>query len=636
MCSRADADARAALRTGLVPQHPALRAPDVRQALAQQRSLHDSIFSTCSWSTERLGSHPPDTAAFVDAAYQYVAFGSAAEPDRLAISAFSEPSEWLPTLGRVPWARAGMTSRPAWALGGTHFAAAARVSTDARGGVDLVLHILRLSDGAQRAYTLVSLPRQASTWLMPGESVMELAWAPGAPLGRPRLAVISDVLPRQARPSVAWQCSCVHACTSKPCLALRDLAPPPASLDVSSASAPAMLSPVVLPLLAATLFTPFRLQGRQVLCQQPVRAGIGAEHLQPAELHGNALQAVQRCARHAHLRSVGAFAAAPAALSHPRPADVSLQALWYSSFARACNKFLSLLGEAGCEVIYLACEGYFEHSALWSPDGNTLLAHRQEPGRPNSNEIAWLFRGDQAQLHRLTLPFAGRLVGAPVTPFPDEHHRLAPVNMAFSPSSSHLLCLTIQEAAFVEMTSAAVHFQHTLASLVEVWSGVAWGRANYVAAQATVQHAVCIFLASGKPVKLQLLHRMPSCRVVAELSFAGSGLLCSWVEVQTDSRAGSWQPGAGPREVIVQGQARVVCCEVATSRRSVVFAERSTERFTWCPIFPFLQSLAFQAYFEPSPGLSACSMIVRGPKKTDLMSIGPPILCPVVRLRFAA
>ena len=85
-CSCADADARAALRTGLVPQHPALRAPDVRQALTQQRSLHDSIFSTRSWSTQRLGSDVAGAACFVDAAYQYAACNTViAEPDQLVV-----------------------------------------------------------------------------------------------------------------------------------------------------------------------------------------------------------------------------------------------------------------------------------------------------------------------------------------------------------------------------------------------------------------------------------------------------------------------------------------------------------------------------------------------------------------------
>ena len=44
----------AAMRSGLTPLHPAIRAPDVRQALAAHHRLHSSIFDSASssWTTE--------------------------------------------------------------------------------------------------------------------------------------------------------------------------------------------------------------------------------------------------------------------------------------------------------------------------------------------------------------------------------------------------------------------------------------------------------------------------------------------------------------------------------------------------------------------------------------------------------
>ena len=113
--------------------------------------------------------------------------------------------------------------------------------------MDLVLQILRLSDGVQRAYALVRLQLQASTRLVPREGKMELAWAPGAPLGRPRLAVISAAPPRQARPSLAWQCSC--ACLAPACLALWDEGvPQQCSISAAQVLQPCVSLPVVLPL----------------------------------------------------------------------------------------------------------------------------------------------------------------------------------------------------------------------------------------------------------------------------------------------------------------------------------------------------------------------------------------------------
>ena len=49
----------AGLRSGLVPLHPALGSPDVREALTAQHWMHSSIFGGGSWSTERLGSFNP-------------------------------------------------------------------------------------------------------------------------------------------------------------------------------------------------------------------------------------------------------------------------------------------------------------------------------------------------------------------------------------------------------------------------------------------------------------------------------------------------------------------------------------------------------------------------------------------------
>ena len=48
----------AGLRAGLAPLHPALRAPDVRQALVAQHRLHSSIFGSRTsngWVTKELG-----------------------------------------------------------------------------------------------------------------------------------------------------------------------------------------------------------------------------------------------------------------------------------------------------------------------------------------------------------------------------------------------------------------------------------------------------------------------------------------------------------------------------------------------------------------------------------------------------
>ena len=77
------------------------------------------------------------------------------------------------------------STRPAWAPSSSHLAMCSEsVQPGSRSCVQLVL---RLSDGAHKAHILETAgPRQ-----VPLLDRVELLWAPAAPSGRPRLAVVS-------------------------------------------------------------------------------------------------------------------------------------------------------------------------------------------------------------------------------------------------------------------------------------------------------------------------------------------------------------------------------------------------------------------------------------------------------------
>ena len=199
---------RAALRSGLVPRHPALRAPDVRASLAQQHRLHASIVSGSlgSWRTEQLrcAEH-----CHQDAACEYVVCIDDVDDvsNQLAVTRSADWRHWPPETGdsALPsWRRAlsvpsfsatALFSRMAWAPHSTHLALCLREKQPS--GRKCVLYIMRISDGAQKACVLeMGGLQQAASWRM-----LELVWAPPLPTRRPRLAVVSS---NEARP---WLCA---------------------------------------------------------------------------------------------------------------------------------------------------------------------------------------------------------------------------------------------------------------------------------------------------------------------------------------------------------------------------------------------------------------------------------------------
>ena len=559
-----------------MPQHPALRAPDVRQALAQLHSLHHSIFSSRSWQTDQLGSA---VVHGQDAACVYAAFYP--DADQLVVMRFAElhrrldPTAWRRQLA-LPSGHS-LKILPVWAPGSaqspgsTHLAVVAAVPAAQRGGRDAVLWVLRLSDGAHKAYTLATLHAGDDLDCLS----MDILWAPAAPLGWPRLAVVSGHAPSQVR--------------SAPC-----------SLLVRTASTG-----------SHTCLQAYR----SCACQQVAE--------QSAVL-------CRPCSAVPGMLTSGAWV-------RPRPClrqQCNCSGTWSSvchDAAMAASEALDASPAAsGCEVVYLACN-HLENSRMWSPDGNSLVAV-QIDRRHDDDQAVWLFCVSQARLHHLALPFTGQVIGTQkaarisTSPLPDDL-QLGPVNTAFSPSSSHLLCLTGRDAAFVDVSSAIVHIQQdfVIAEAWPFWNAVSWGCAYVIAhAVETLESGlILIFLAAGKPARLQLLQRLPICAVVLDLHFAGLGLLCSWIEVA--------QGSARIRELIsggftVRGQGRVFACEAATGRRSVVLTEQPTELLTWYPSISKDVIGGFKANFEPSSGLAGCSMVVVGPERQDMH--------PVVWLRF--
>ena len=260
---------------------------------------------------------------------------------------------------------------------------------------------------------------------------------------------------------------------------------------------------------------------------------------------------------------------------------------------------------AGCEVVYEHHPESVASSsgALWSPDGSTLAMLSIQEGRQESVLLLRHHIGQQHRLHRLDLPFA---------------HRLSPSNMAFGASSKYLLALGMHtHAVSVDVATAAVRLQPEAEPEAvpegALRLGVVCGSTGYVAV--AFMHnfvgSISLLLAAGSPVRLQLLHHISTWMAVTQLSFAASGLLCCWAEIDATGPGGVFQQGSEPGCVNVGGRVKIVCCEVATGRCTII-ARQQLSKAEWHLSTQACEGIT--ACFEPGFGLgSPSSMLISGP-----------------------
>ena len=579
---RADPAPPAALRSGLVPRHSALRAPDVRAALARQHSLHASIFSgsTGSRQTEQLRC---DARLGQDPGCQYaVTFEQhLGAQTQLIVTRSMDWPRWppRPQFDQTPsWHRAlplptspVNTPRTAWAPGSSHLAFC--LQDTQLGSQSCVLHVMRIDNGAHRAYVLET----AGPWQDLQPHMLDLLWAPTAPSGRPRLAVVSttEACPWLCAPMCATsqQLACpqspslaaagrVHASTA--CCSAADARAPPAGC--------AALPEALLP------------QERR--CAPPASARSSAGHCAPAltsagtaACDGDA-QALA-CGLPACMRPGGSQAlqrvinsAAPA----PRPP-----------------------AHAGCEVIYQRCTGIMATICAWSPDAESLAIVSQGGRRDFMDQRQLVLRHSLSGGHHV------HCLDSPVADL------LFPCNVAFGASGKYVLALGDLRAAFVDVAIGAVQLQPKAVPATGECVAVVCGSAGYVAVAYMHHHggSVSVLLAAGSPVRLQLLHQIPTWKVVTQLSFADSGLLCCWAEIDPLAPEGLWSEREEGGGMDVSGPAKTLCCEAATGRHTVLARQQLCSAFM-APVPRSCQGVT--ARFEPGFGLGACSsMLISGP-----------------------
>ena len=132
---------QAGLRSGLIPLHPALGAPDVRQALIAQQRLHSSIFGSSAagrWRTEDSNVTRNRGAAWHGDMSMLQAYHTVPAGKPL-------PSSWkVPTPDETT-----LCVYQSWAPGSTHVAAAFAPTPPARGG-SVKLLVVRVADHASR------------------------------------------------------------------------------------------------------------------------------------------------------------------------------------------------------------------------------------------------------------------------------------------------------------------------------------------------------------------------------------------------------------------------------------------------------------------------------------------------------
>ena len=183
---KADARSPAALRSGLVPLHPASRGPGERQALAAQHCLHASIFegAASSWEGRQLGT--THAQLFPDASYGLAAVLPSPEAPQLAVVPFGDQGSGVASCGVA--STKIVHQPPCWSPGSTHVAFML-ASPHAQGGPGglLELLILRPGDGASRLYEGDAFH---NVDLSSPSTMPDILWAPCSPQGRPRLAII--------------------------------------------------------------------------------------------------------------------------------------------------------------------------------------------------------------------------------------------------------------------------------------------------------------------------------------------------------------------------------------------------------------------------------------------------------------
>ena len=269
-----------------------------------------------------------------------------------------------------------------------------------------------------------------------------------------------------------------------------------------------------------------------------------------------------------------------------------------------------LSGLASCEVVYQQCMDHTAHSLLWSPDAESLamLSHSIGAGREQRHLVLRHHISRGCQVHHLELPFASLVL---------------PCNVAFSPSSKHVLALDrgegpARQAAFVDTATAAVQLQPEAVPAVGLCVGVTCGSAGYVAAACVHGQggSVSVLLAAGSPIRLQLLHQIPTWKVVTRVNFADSGLLCCWAEIDTVGPEGTMIARAEDHCLDVQGPARAMCCKAASGRCTIIARQRLCQALWRSLITQVCEGMT--AAFEPGFGLDGTSsMLISGPEELD-------------------
>ena len=183
----------AALRSGLTPLHPALRAPDVRQALAAQHHLHSSIFDSkpSSWTADELG-HLGDLGIACDT----YSLAAVAVEQSASQQPAHKTAKWL-HLGSMADCRNSPTHSmelpeghayppgSAWSPGGTHYVQALVAIDRQHMAHKLQLALLRMRDGNRMLYTVETLDPACHE-----VPILQVLWDRSASQERPRLAVV--------------------------------------------------------------------------------------------------------------------------------------------------------------------------------------------------------------------------------------------------------------------------------------------------------------------------------------------------------------------------------------------------------------------------------------------------------------